>query len=169
MSINVTAADANSFRASQGQIAAEMARAIDPAQRDLQVQFRGAMETLKVFAFPILQLSARPCETEPFARLHPDPKIIPARSVLAPQQEDRVMGHVQAAAFGVAPLRELAVVDRGRGHQAQRHAAAGVRRAVFFRAVGDVDVVEGHVARRQDQVLGRAPVVLGGRELAVEG
>jgi hypothetical protein len=34
MSINVTAADANSFRASQGQIAAEMARAIDRASRN---------------------------------------------------------------------------------------------------------------------------------------
>ena len=33
--INVTAADANSFRASQGQIAAEMARAIDRARRGL--------------------------------------------------------------------------------------------------------------------------------------
>jgi hypothetical protein len=33
--INVTAADANSFRASQGQIAADMARAIDRAQRGL--------------------------------------------------------------------------------------------------------------------------------------
>ena len=32
--INVTAADANSFRASQGQIAAEMARAIDRAGRN---------------------------------------------------------------------------------------------------------------------------------------
>ena len=32
--INVTAADANSFRASQGQIAAEMARAIDRASRN---------------------------------------------------------------------------------------------------------------------------------------
>ncbi len=32
--INVTAADANSFRASQGQIAAEMARAIDRANRN---------------------------------------------------------------------------------------------------------------------------------------
>jgi hypothetical protein len=32
--INVTAADANSFRASQGQIAAEMARAVDRASRD---------------------------------------------------------------------------------------------------------------------------------------
>ncbi|HEX2364448.1 MAG TPA: hypothetical protein VHJ00_05390, partial [Bradyrhizobium sp.] len=32
--INVTAADANSFRASQGQIAADMARAIDRASRD---------------------------------------------------------------------------------------------------------------------------------------
>jgi hypothetical protein len=34
VSINVTAADANSFRASQGQIAAEMARAIDRASRN---------------------------------------------------------------------------------------------------------------------------------------
>jgi lambda family phage tail tape measure protein len=34
VSINVTAADANSFRASQGQIAAEMARAIDRAGRN---------------------------------------------------------------------------------------------------------------------------------------
>jgi hypothetical protein len=32
--INVTAADASSFRASQGQIAAEMARAIDRASRN---------------------------------------------------------------------------------------------------------------------------------------
>jgi hypothetical protein len=32
--INVTASDANSFRASQGQIAAEMARAIDRAGRN---------------------------------------------------------------------------------------------------------------------------------------
>ena len=32
--INVTAADANSFRASQGQITAEMARAIDRAGRN---------------------------------------------------------------------------------------------------------------------------------------
>jgi hypothetical protein len=32
--INVTAADANSFRASQGQIAAEMARAIERAGRN---------------------------------------------------------------------------------------------------------------------------------------
>jgi hypothetical protein len=32
--INVTAADPNSFRASQGQIAAEMARAIDRASRN---------------------------------------------------------------------------------------------------------------------------------------
>jgi hypothetical protein len=32
--INVTAADANSFRASQGQIAADMARAIDRASRN---------------------------------------------------------------------------------------------------------------------------------------
>jgi MalK OB fold domain len=48
--------------------------------------------------------------------LHPDPKIIPPRSVLAPQQEDRVVGHVHAAAFGVAAFRELAVVHRGRGH-----------------------------------------------------
>jgi hypothetical protein len=32
--INVTAADANSFRASQGQIPAEMARAIDRASRN---------------------------------------------------------------------------------------------------------------------------------------
>jgi hypothetical protein len=34
MVINVTAADANSFRASQGQIAAEMARAVDRASRN---------------------------------------------------------------------------------------------------------------------------------------
>ena len=33
--INVTAADANSFRASQGQIAAEMARAVDRARRNM--------------------------------------------------------------------------------------------------------------------------------------
>jgi hypothetical protein len=32
--VNVTAADANSFRASQGQIAADMARAIDRASRN---------------------------------------------------------------------------------------------------------------------------------------
>jgi hypothetical protein len=32
--INVTAADANYFRASQGQIAAEMARSIDRASRN---------------------------------------------------------------------------------------------------------------------------------------
>jgi hypothetical protein len=32
--INVTAADANSLRASQGQIAAEMARSIDRASRN---------------------------------------------------------------------------------------------------------------------------------------
>ena len=49
--VNVTAADASSFRASQGQIAADMARAIDRASRNRmsrQLQFRGAMETLKV-------------------------------------------------------------------------------------------------------------------------
>jgi hypothetical protein len=34
VTINVTAADANSFRASQGQIAAEMARAVDRASRN---------------------------------------------------------------------------------------------------------------------------------------
>jgi hypothetical protein len=32
--VNVTAADASSFRASQGQIAADMARAIDRASRN---------------------------------------------------------------------------------------------------------------------------------------
>jgi hypothetical protein len=34
VSIDVTAADANSCRASQGQIAAEMARAVDRASRN---------------------------------------------------------------------------------------------------------------------------------------
>jgi hypothetical protein len=34
VAVNVTAADANSFRASQGQIAPDMARAIDRASRN---------------------------------------------------------------------------------------------------------------------------------------
>ena len=58
--VNVTAADASSFRASQGQIAADMARAIDRASRNRSgAQFRGAMETLKVLPWRLPQLLQR--------------------------------------------------------------------------------------------------------------
>jgi hypothetical protein len=50
LAINVTAADANSFRASQRQIVAEIARAIDggPTRPVNGIQFLGAIETVRV-------------------------------------------------------------------------------------------------------------------------
>ena len=57
MVVNVTAADASSFRASQGQIAADMARHRSGQPEPMSdVQFRVAMATLKVLPWRLPQL-----------------------------------------------------------------------------------------------------------------
>ncbi len=95
----------------------------------------------------------------------PHGEVVVAGAVLPAHQEQRAPGVVGGAEALVLLGRQLAVEDRGRGHEAQRHAAPWICRAVGLGAMHQEDVVERHLPGFEHQVDGPVLVEGGGREL----